>query len=135
MGRLPGAMISIRLQVSVRRSSPSTLLIASVLVLLAGAGCAPGCERTCKKVLKCEGLDADRVALEECETSCQTQLIMYDGWRDEDALEQAFTRHRRCIGTSTCEEIAAGECYEDRLFQLGDGHDTGSIDTDTSPAE
>jgi hypothetical protein len=83
-------------------------------------GCAPRCERTCKKLLKCEGLDSDRIALDECELSCRNQLSMFNGWKDEEKLEDAFADHRRCIVRSSCGEIAAGECYDPLLFSVGD---------------
>lgn len=99
-----------------RLSKSVTALVLSVAIV----GCAPRCERTCKKLLKCDGLDSDRVALSECETSCRNQLTMFDGWKDEVKLEDAFAAHRRCIVGSTCGEIADGVCYDELLFQVGD---------------
>jgi len=90
------------------------------LVAVALLGCSPRCERTCKKLLKCEGLDSDRVALDECELSCRNQLSLFEGWKDEDKLEDAFAEHRRCLIRSTCEEIADGECYDPLLFSVGE---------------
>ncbi len=107
-----------------RRSSSLAVLLALALI-----GCAPRCERSCKKLLKCDDLDSDRIALHECEESCRKQLTMFEGWKDEKKLERAFADHRRCIVGSTCDEIADGECYDELLFQVGEnpvtGDDTG----------
>jgi len=90
------------------------------LVAVALVGCAPRCERTCKKILKCDGLDSDRVALSECELSCQDQLALFEGWKDEEKLQKAFADHRRCLVGSTCDEIADGVCYDPLLFSVGE---------------
>ena len=74
--------------------------------------CAPPCRQVCRKVLfECDNLDSDRVALDECEASCQQQDAVYQVWQDEEK-QDLFDAHKSCIGSSTCEEIAAGACYE-----------------------
>ena len=93
--------------------------VAALLGVLATSACAPTCERTCKKLLDCGNLDSQRVSVAECEVSCTNQLGMYDGWIDEEELEQAFDDHRRCLVRTSCDAIEAGECYDDRLFQVG----------------
>jgi len=104
----------------------------ALVLAVALLGCAPRCERTCKKLLKCDGLDSDRVALAECETSCLNQLAMFEDWKDEDKLEDAFADHRRCIVQSTCDEIADGVCYDPLLFSVGDDPVTAGEDTGVS---
>lgn len=82
-------------------------LLMGLLVL---GGCAPPCGQVCRKVLDC-GIDSERVAQAECELSCTQQSALYASWEDE-ALEQLYEDHRRCIVRSSCEEIAEGACYE-----------------------
>ena len=64
-------------------------------------------------------MDSDRVSVPECEASCTVQLTMFEDWEDEDELNDAFDEHRRCLVQSTCEQVEAGECYDERLFQVG----------------
>ena len=94
------------------------------------AACTPTCEQTCRKLLNCGNLDSQRVSLQECQASCNTQLRLYDGWQDEDELDAAFRDHRRCLMRSTCDDTALGECYDERLFQLDP---TTPLDTGTLP--
>lgn len=88
-------------------------------LFLAATACAPNCERTCRKLLDCGTLETDRVSVNECEASCTAQLTMFNGWQDEDELNEAFDEHRRCLVQSTCDQVEAGECYDERLFQVG----------------
>lgn len=84
----------------------------AVLGLAFAAGCTPTCAQTCRKVLfSCEFPEAEQVRLDECEESCLRQEALYDFEEDEAALDAA-RRHRQCIGSSSCDEIAAGECYD-----------------------
>jgi hypothetical protein len=79
-----------------------------VLLLVA---CAPPCERTCRKVLFDCRLNSERVALDECVDSCARQEELYVAWENDELL-QLERDHRRCLADSTCEQIAAGECFE-----------------------
>ena len=88
------------------------LLLFSVLFL---AACGSPCERTCDKVLACEGLSSDRVSEQDCEESCKRQEILYELWEDEQKIE-AFEEHKRCLISSSCDEIADGVCYDEELF-------------------
>ncbi len=91
------------------------LLGVAVLIAL-GEGCVPRCEATCKKLLECgEELDTQRVALAQCEDSCIREEALYEDWEDE-TKQDALDEERRCIGASSCEEIADGACYEHDLF-------------------
>ena len=97
--------------VSVHRS-----LLAVIVIGLGLSGCAPPCRTTCSKTLRC-GIDSERIAQEECELSCNRELSLYQSWEDQTKLI-AFRKHRRCIFNSSCEEIAAGECYDEELFEF-----------------
>jgi hypothetical protein len=86
-----------------------TVLVA--LATLPLAACPPTCKQACRKTLfDCE-LDTERVSLDECEIECERQEYLYRQWEDTE-LQQLFDDHRRCIGRSSCEEIADGVCYE-----------------------
>ncbi len=87
------------------------LLSASLL-----GGCTPRCQEICNKVLDCS-LETTRVAKDECVLSCRLEEALYDDWED-DSKTAAFKEHKRCIGSSTCEEIASGTCYDEALFVL-----------------
>lgn len=87
--------------------------------VVTAAGCTPNCESSCKKVLDC-GLDSQRFSLIECEQACIVQQTVYEQW-ENDELVDAFKDHRRCLSDASCDEIAAGECYDERLFTFDDG--------------
>ena len=102
--------------------------------LLLGA-CNPSCENTCRKVLECDNLDSDRIAIGECKLECQSQERLWDDWVDETELDNLFMEHKRCLVQSTCDEIEAGECYDDELFHFGTDTTTlsaGTTDTAVS---
>ena len=87
------------------------MLRAALGVLLLGvAACDPPCQRTCRKVLECGNLQTDRLALEACEQDCERQEQLYDDWEDE-AKQDLFKDHKRCLLDATCDEIADGECF------------------------
>lgn len=71
----------------------------------------------CKKVLACD-LDSDRVALSECEDSCERQTSLYVTWEDE-IKQEAMDEHLRCLVQESCESIEDGACFDDRLFDVG----------------
>ena len=77
------------------------------------SGCAPTCETICNKITRCEL--ADGFEQLECQESCTRQDAQYKV-EGEDTLKRAFADHRRCIASATCEEIEAGECYDEDLF-------------------
>jgi hypothetical protein len=88
----------------VRRS----LALLSLLVL---AACPPPCRQVCRKVLFDCDLDTERVALDECEDSCERQESLYRAW-DNEALLDLELDHRRCVMQTSCDELAVGGCYE-----------------------
>lgn len=89
-------------------------LLIGVLLLLA-AGCAPPCQQVCRKVLDCGNLESDRIAFDECEQSCEAQQSLYATWEDE-AKEDAFDDHKRCLMQESCEAIDEGVCYDEAIF-------------------
>lgn len=96
-------------------------LVAAVLVGL--AGCSARCERVCNKLLECgeEGfLTTDRFSHLECENSCERQGDVFVGWEDEAEYQAAWDAHRSCLLDASCQAIAAGACFDDRFFIIGD---------------
>ncbi len=84
-------------------------------VILLSSACTPTCRETCKKLLACEDLDSERVALDACDDSCGDLDAQYEDWEDESLIE-ALDEHKKCVGSSTCEEIGAGVCFDEALF-------------------
>jgi len=108
------------------------------LLLTMQFGCAPTCDQVCRKTLfDCE-LSTERVALATCIDSCDRQLSLYqDRWQDEELVD-AFAEHRRCLMRETCDDIADGLCYDERIFILEEAEPTGPLfdpflDEPTSP--
>lgn len=111
-------------------------LSASVLALLVLAACPPPCKQVCRKVLfDCE-LDSERVALEECEESCNRQESIYRVWDDETLLDLELD-HRRCVMRSSCDELADGACYEgfEELFPFDPDKELPVLPTTEPPEE
>ncbi len=89
--------------------------LAVLAALTLASACAPTCETTCRKIVRCEL--ADNFEQLECEESCTRQSALFEV-EDNKTLRQAFAAHRRCVTSSTCEELEAGECYDEDLFQF-----------------
>lgn len=90
------------------RLLPVTLLAS----LLFAAGCTPTCGQSCRKLLfRCGDLEYDELTLEECEESCNRQESLYQ-LQENDELLALVRDHRRCLATSSCEEIANDVCYD-----------------------
>jgi hypothetical protein len=85
------------------------------LTLLWAVGCTPPCQDVCRKILDCGTLESQRVAVEECELSCEVQAALYADWEDE-AKEEAFDDHKRCLMQESCDDIAEGVCYDEDIF-------------------
>lgn len=91
-------------------------LIVVVAALFAG-GCTPTCGQVCHKLLDCGNLGTERVAFAQCEESCLDQRAVLEDWEDEAQID-AFDDHRRCLASSSCEEIEDGTCYDEVLFSF-----------------
>ncbi len=91
------------------------LAFVGLALLAALSGCEPSCERTCAKLLDCDGVETPRVGQEDCELQCARQEELYDSW-DDTQLQDAFADHKRCVLDETCDAIADGACYDEDLF-------------------
>lgn len=85
--------------------------------VLAGGlvGCRSTCQDVCDKLVECDGLPTDRMSSAECEDSCKSQAALYDDWADvqkQDALQAELD----CLGDATCDEVAAGTCYDEAIW-------------------
>ncbi len=69
----------------------------------------------CSKLDRCE-LDPT-VTKVECQTACERRITWFREQEDDDGLK-VFNDHRRCLGSSSCDEIELGECFEDDLFAI-----------------
>lgn len=94
--------------------SVSSRTLAILLALGLGlVGCAPTCTQVCHKLDRCE-LNPD-VLVTECVASCEAEISDYRDTDDKEA-KATFNDQRTCLGSHSCEEIAAGACYESSLF-------------------
>lgn len=105
-----------------RQSPVSKLTLLGPWLALMGvalaSACTPTCEQTCRKLLfRCEFAESEQVRLDECEESCQREEALYDQADDREGLREARA-HRRCVSATSCDDLAAGECYGefDALF-------------------
>lgn len=90
-------------------------------VALFGAGCTPTCREACRKLDRCDLLAG--IDVEECRETCEADLDNRQvAKRDDDDPEplKTFNAHRRCLGSSTCDDIADGVCFDDDLFLIGE---------------
>ncbi len=86
------------------------------LALMIG-GCKATCADVCDQVVACDGLPTERVSSSECEDSCKSQTTLYEHWGDvqkQDALQTELD----CLQGATCEDIAAGTCYDDTIWSF-----------------
>lgn len=102
---------------SARRShTPWRTLAALGAVLLGAAGCTPTCDRVCTRIVEdCGDLGTERMSAYECEESCLNQQKLYERWADtqkQAALDDELT----CLVDATCDEIAAGTCYNEDIW-------------------
>ena len=88
-------------------------LCVAVLVL---SGCDNSCKGVCTKLSDCE-LESQLIDIAQCETACTTQLVAVES-EDNSERTTAFTQHRNCLATSTCEELTEGICYDEQFFSF-----------------
>lgn len=88
-----------------------------LLAVLFAGGCTPTCEQSCHKLLSCDLTDSPRTAQQECQDACTAEESLYASWKDNDPDNKLdrLKEQRRCIGSSTCDEIDAGVCFDDAL--------------------
>ena len=94
------------------RISRISLLLASLL-----GGCQPTCEDVCTKIVACDNAGTERMPADECKLSCLDQKSLYAGWTDT-VLEASFDDELSCLDASSCDEIAAGTCYDEDLWSF-----------------
>jgi hypothetical protein len=58
-------------------------------------------------------------SVDECTETCDAQIEVYKAETEDDEAQKAYRRHRLCLGSHSCEEIAAGACYDEELFLIG----------------
>lgn len=91
--------------------TPLLLLSSTALI-----GCEPSCAKTCKTLLACESVETEVTEEEECEASCLTQEEVYEDIGEDSDEREAFKDLKKCIQSSECDAIAAGECYDEELY-------------------
>jgi hypothetical protein len=77
--------------------------------------CSPDCDRTCQKLLTCDELEAPEMGEEECVSACNAQVNLYEDEEDE-ATQNALDDYKSCVIDSTCDELAAGVCYNEDIY-------------------
>jgi hypothetical protein len=81
-------------------------------------GCVGDCETACVRLDACAAeLGTAGYTRAECEQQCGRQDELYDRWGDQEK-KQAFRAELTCLTNATCDEIAAGECYDDLIFSF-----------------
>lgn len=88
----------------------------ALALLLAGTACEPTCKRTCRSLIACD-LQSDRVTLDECEAACVFQERQYED-AEQDALRDRLAEHKRCVNRESCDDLAAGVCYDPDVFSF-----------------
>jgi hypothetical protein len=86
-----------------------------VVVLLLAPGCRPSCEQVCEKLLACDAVESPRVSQAECEDGCAREEALVETWDDQELLD-AFHDEMDCVADSSCDDVAAGACYDEALF-------------------
>lgn len=81
------------------------------------SGCKATCQEVCAKLVECDGLPTERMSADECEESCKAEADLYDGWADIQK-QDAFQAELDCLSGATCEDIAAGVCYDDSIWSF-----------------
>lgn len=89
--------------------------LSLVFSLLLSGGCTPTCEQTCKKLMRCDELATDGLDADRCEEYCRDEEDLFKQW-DDTQLQEALDEEKRCIDEQTCEAIADGACYDERLY-------------------
>lgn len=96
-----------------RTSSSALLLLVAALL----GGCQPTCEQVCDKLVACENPGTERMSGPECEVECKEQQELYATWADTQ-LRASFDAHLSCLDDATCDEVAAGACYDEEMFSF-----------------
>jgi hypothetical protein len=87
----------------------------SSLLLVFAVGCRPTCDQVCRHLLECGNLDTPRMTVDECSETCHEQQDLLQQWSDTE-LRASFDDEMECLGGATCDDIAAGTCYDPDLW-------------------
>lgn len=89
-----------------------------LLLSLILAGCTPTCDQVCTHLVEeCGDLGTERSTAAECEEQCISQKNLLIKWRDTQK-QDAFYAELECLESSSCDEIAAGACYDEDIWSF-----------------
>jgi hypothetical protein len=86
-----------------------TLLLTTLL------GCSPTCADACTVVASCGESLGDFPNEAECNEACASQRATVDE-NGDTGVQDAFERELRCLAAATCDDLAAGACYEEQVW-------------------
>lgn len=86
-----------------------------MILLFALLGCTPTCDDVCVKLVECGNEGTELLNADDCSDQCKRQQTLYDHWSDLQ-LRDAFEESLNCYRNSTCDEIAAGACYNQDIW-------------------
>ena len=89
--------------------------LAVVAASLSLGGCTPSCDQTCRRLFNCAALEVYGMSGDTCTEDCLYQEAVYDDWDDVE-LREAYKESRRCVAAATCEDLAAGVCFDETLY-------------------
>ncbi|MCK6516179.1 hypothetical protein L6R46_14125 [Myxococcota bacterium] len=89
--------------------------LALAAAALSSAGCTPSCDQTCRRLFNCESLEVYGMTEDTCVEDCLYQEAVYERWDDVE-LREAYQESRRCVADATCEDLAAGVCFDETLY-------------------
>lgn len=92
-------------------------MATALLIIASLSGCTPTCQDVCTKLVACDGLPTERMTEGECEEQCSLQQDRYNTW-DDVAKREAFDDELTCLYESTCEQVAAGACYDEDVYSF-----------------
>lgn len=91
--------------------------MVTVLLIIVSVGCTPSCQDVCRKLVECEDLQTSRMSALECQEQCTLQDNRYSSW-DDTVKRDAFDDELTCLYDASCEEVAAGACYDEEVYSF-----------------
>lgn len=98
---------------------PGVVALFAVWAVGSLTGCVPTCDRACRAILDCELAGLEGYGQDRCAADCEDQQVVYDSLADDlDQPEgqEAFDALRTCVVDTTCDDLAAGACYDPTLW-------------------
>ncbi len=83
------------------------------------AACTPTGEEGGDHLVTCEGAVPEGLTSAECEESCVAQRDLYQSW-DDTSLQDGFDAELTCLAEATCDDLAAGTCYDAHVWSYGE---------------